>query len=410
MKKLLRRCFKMSLRVDFINQVVKLNSSTKFQYWFNNYPSKSWFNYGEMLQKHSQIFNINNQILRSGIETEEMQELRIDLDIKLNGEKHLMSCIDTFKYISTIFNRHNLKYSLYYSAGAGLHIHLLYNSKTFQEFKNTKKVRELICEYLGIKESLFEYSYIFKDLLIKRSNIVDTQLLSNNQMLTCEGYHKRKSKTKEYKIYIHSNIQREEREKIFEYILMHKFNDELINFNFFKEINTFSDDIVKYVKDKYKAHTPQNQRVREPNKEDFFKSASEISSQNEYKATHETIIKHLVTFSKLYNQKGIGSANQIYTIVISYLFSATQRDENKTLEYFNMFFDVFKVEDMLNCSREKKVEIVCERFREGYTKIFFNNKYFSKEEFYKEYYKLFPKNNSVVKSSVTNEHREEFKI
>jgi len=282
--------------------------------------------------------------------------------------------------------------------------------KPFQELKNTKKVRELICEYLGIKESIFEYSYIFRNLLIKRNNIVDTQLLSNNQMLTCEGYHKRKSKTKECKIYIHSNIQWEERERIFEYILMHKFNDELINFNFFNEINTFNDDIVKYVKDKYEAHTPQIQAKREPNKEEFFKSASEISSQNEYKANHETIIKHLVTFSKLYNEKGIGSANQIYTIVISYLFSATQRDEKRTLEYFNMFFDVFKVEDRLTLKRENKVKIICDRFKEGYTKIFFNNKYFSKEEFYKEYYKLFPKNNSVVKSSATNEQREEFKI
>lgn len=365
-------------KVEFILRVVKLNPKTRFLYYYNGYPSKSWYNYHEIIQKYPNLFKVNKQMLRTGIIGESFEEMRLDIDTKLNGKKSLNESIKTTEIICKILDKNYIKYSLYYSGGSGMHFHILYNNSEFKEFENQKKVRELICEHLGFLEK------------------IDKQLLSNEQQMTCEGYSKRKSIDNSKKIY----IGEEGKKNIKEYIEENKFKT-LVNFNYFNEINTFSKEIIEYVKQNYKSSKSQKQVNSESKKDEFISAEiniSKIERKGFVKPSEKIIIRHLITYSKLYYSKCKGSTNNFYTIVCTYLYSSTC-DYEKALFYFNMLFNKFKCPDNLTCSREQKLKSIIENYNKGKKKIFINNPYFTKEEFWNEYYLLFPKNNNSVAKS-----------
>lgn len=358
-------------KIEFIQRVVSINPNTRFLYYFNGYPSKTWYKYEEIINKYPNLFKINQQMLRTGIITETFEELRLDIDTKENGSKSLDASIVTAEKIATILDNHKIKYSMYYSGGSGIHFHLLYNSKPFKKFENQKKVRELICEYLGFV------------------NDIDKQLLSNNQAMTCESYSKRNSKDNSLKIYIGEGG----RKSIKEYIEENKFKT-IINENFFNEINDFDENIVKYVEKEYKASTLYKPCKIEGKSEHFISAdtynTSQIKREGFIMPSSKVIIQHLITFSKIYNEKGNNSTNNFYTVVCTYLFSSTLSYE-KSLQYFNMLFDVFKCPNNLTCSREQKLKSIIENYGKGKTKVFINNPYFTKQDFYTDYYSMFPK-------------------
>jgi hypothetical protein len=201
-------------KLDFIMQCVNLRNDMKFQYWFNGYPSKTFYKFEEIRQV---LFLVNNLFLRTSIETKELTEVRIDLD-----ESSLNKNIDLGLSIYNIFKSNNIKSSFYYSGGKGIHIQFLLNIDKYNLKLDERKK--------------------FKELFLKKLNIlhlIDKAPLSPHTLLGVEGYAHRK--TNKNKIYI--NVDKYNNNvSILDYIT--KNSDKiLIDFNFFNNINEIPENI-----------------------------------------------------------------------------------------------------------------------------------------------------------------------
>lgn len=399
-------------RYKFVHECFKLRQDIRFQnikigmkhVLFNQIPSFAW--------------NINKQFLRYSIENSHLTELIYDIDAKNEkGEKKLHLAIDIGLHIYDKLKGIGFKPSFYYSGGNGIHIHTLINLNSL-DFLKYNNIEIDLNEY----EKEFRFSHDEKkkqhtpnlDLIDNRNEerrlvkkwiaeffeikgLVDNMLFSTKEMITSEGYQKRNSKTGNYKIWIDIENVHEREAEILRYIDENK-HKIIINENYFNEVSILNYTLTKYLKEQYKTYT-RIQEEREPKSEPFISAdrykSSQIESGGLNKSSPKVINQFLITYAYILKKNKIYSTNHYYNIVIAHLYSATGFNYEETLKYFNQFFDVFKVPDNLSCSREQKVKSVID-MKQKYSKyaIFTENNYLTKEEFWDNYFSLFPKNNS----------------
>jgi len=382
-------------RYNFVKKVQELRPEIRFQNWkvgkyqvlFNTIPSYAW---------HS-----NKEFLRYSIETPNITELIIDIDAKNEkGEKSLSKAVEIGTQIFDKLLSENITPSFYYGGGNGIHIHALLDISKLNFLENNeisinlneyerefrlkgqqkqvegtpnkdlidkrneerRETKKLLCQYLGIKD------------------LVDNQLFSTKEMITLEGYQKRDSKTGNYKIFIPRRyIHRKGEGGVLEYIEENK-NKIILNKNYFREISPIHKEMREYIRKQYEQNLTERKKSS-TNGNEFVQFSGRESSKR--KTNDIKILQYLKTFASIYAKDNLSSTNQFYTIVITYLYSAT-RDKEKTKGFFNLLFSQFNCPDNLTCSREQKVESVVDNFHKGKTKIFFNNPYLTKERFKQE--------------------------
>jgi len=279
---------------------VKLTPSIKFQYWNNNIPSK-WKQYNKFNNKN--LFIINNEFLRTSIETETITEFRLDLDNKLIDDN-----IDAALEINEILKQNNIKASFYYSGGKGLHIHFLVELNQKVSIDNRKKFKVAYLKHLKI------------------DNLTDHAPLSPKTLLTCEGYEKRKTVTGYKKIYI-------DMETMFNINQINDFINEnnkkiIIDFNFFDKINK-----IKFVFE-------ENKRL-EPTKKNYInKSTKNKKSVLELPYMVQVVPNNIYidVFSYLSKKYNVTSEYR-YSIFI-YMYFLNLKYSRSTIEnYLNLIYN-----------------------------------------------------------------------
>jgi hypothetical protein len=343
-------------RFQFVKQCFYINPYMRFQNWqkslkhnlFNKTLLVSWYK--------------NEEFLRYSIEHEKLTELRLDLDLKNKyKKKDLMLNIKKGQEIYKKLKDYNIKSSLYYSAGSGIHIHALFCLSDVLQLKHNKvniDCLEYEKEFRTKNKQGFNYSQIkkrsderteLKKLIcdfFDITKLTDNNLFSSIVMLTLEGSQKRDSITKNYKIYIDDKIMMKKTyQEIFKYVDDNK-KEFIINENYFNEINEIKGDLLQFVNKKLQSTPKKHNTQGEPQNKEILKNKGSCISKtdiHDYKPT-DKVKKSLIAFATLYKKKNLNSKTRFPYMVCKYLYSDIKNINICVYVYENIFNKICNID------------------------------------------------------------------
>ena len=393
-------------RSNLMRNIAQTRKDIRFQNWnigkyhilFNSIPHYAW--------------TINEEFLRYSIENENITELIFDLDCKNEeGNKDLNKSLKEAVAISKKLNREGIKHTVYYSGGGGVHIHSLLDISNLdflqysnididineyeKEFRNKKTNKENTNKINSRNEERKELKRIISEFFEIKDK-VDNSLFSTKEMITCEGFRKRDGVNYKIKLPLEKTYNTNE---LRQFIEIYK-DKIIIDDTYLNKVSKINNKIKEYISKRLNIHRERREEKKE--RENESNSGEDIRRENQTvnKPNEDIIIKHLVTYSYIYNNKGLSSTNKFYTSIVTYLYSATKSEEI-TKYYLEMLFNEFNCPNNLTCSIDEKINSVVERYKRGYTKIFMCDEYVTKKEFWSVYYMLFLKK-SILTNNQTN--------
>lgn len=383
----IKKCYELNPRMriqDFERTKGKSESKDLRHYLLHNILNQSKKSHYTLLS--------HDEILRYPIESEELTEIRFDLDFnKLSKEENIKQNIYLgFKLYNTL-KKKGFKSTFYYSGGKGVHCSFLLSTKGlgFESKINNIDLEQYEKEFIKgegatidlinksnnerakFKKAFYKW-FNFDDEVLKW---LDFQMCSSKTLLTLEGAKKRNQGAK-FKTYL--NYDTFSYKQLQSYILNN--NNFFIDLKFFSNIATLSQAQIKEIFS-FMANDIKEVKREAPKPKVEYRPITKLLNVTDTKA-------YILTFYNLYKKHNIEQESEsanFYSYYISKIVYRDTKNENITREVLEKFFEIIKKETTANRITEKVN--TAKKYIDN-NPHYISYKYFniiSKEEFIKEY-------------------------